>query len=114
YSTFHEAAETGTPVSRSRSISYSFDANVYNTQFQYEFLFGPGLLVNPMTSQEQRKSTYLPAGQWYDLFTDERLDGGRTISGEYADHRIPLFAKASAIIPMQGKVQSTRDDPGSV
>ncbi len=114
YSTFHEAAGTGMPVSRSLSIDYSFDANVYNTQFQYEFLFGPGLLVNPMTSQEQRKSTYLPAGQWYDLFTDERLDGGRTISGEYAGHRIPIFAKASAIIPMQGKVQSTRDDPGSV
>jgi alpha-glucosidase len=67
-----------------------------------------------MTSQEQRKSTYLPAGRWYDLFTDERLDGGRTISGEYAGHRIPIFAKASAIIPMQGKVQSTRDDPGPV
>ena len=67
-----------------------------------------------MTSQEQAKSTYLPAGQWYDIFTDERLEGGRAISAEYAGHRIPIFAKASAIIPMQGKVQSTRDDPGPV
>ena len=114
YSTFFEAAETGMPVSRSLSIDYSFDANVYNPQFQYEFLFGPGLLVNPMTSQEQRKSTYLPAGAWYDIFTDERLDGGRTINAEYAGHRLPIFAKASSIIPMQGKVQSTRDDPGPV
>ena len=114
YSTFYEAAETGMPVSRSLSIDYSFDANVYSPQFQYEFLFGPGLLVNPMTSQEQRKSTYLPAGAWYDIFTDERLDGGRTISAEYAGHRLPIFAKASSIIPMQGKVQSTRDDPGPV
>ena len=114
YSTFYEAAETGMPVSRSLSIDYSFDANVYSPQFQYEFLFGPGLLVNPMTSQEQRKSTYLPAGAWYDIFTDERLDGGRTINGEYAGHRLPIFAKASSIIPMQGKVQSTRDNPGPV
>jgi alpha-glucosidase len=114
YSTFYEAAETGMPVSRSLSIDYSFDANVYSAQFQYEFLFGPGLLVSPMTSQEQEKSTYLPGGHWYDVFTDERLEGGRVISAEYAGHRIPIFAKASAIIPMQGKVQSTRDDPGSV
>jgi alpha-glucosidase len=114
YSTFFEAAETGMPVSRSLSIDHSFDANVYSPQFQSQFLFGPKLLVNAMTSQEQRKSTYLPAGQWYDIFTDERLDGGRTISAEYAGHRLPIFAKASTIIPMQKKVQSTRDDPGPV
>ena len=114
YSTFYEAAETGMPVSRSLSIGYSFDANVYSPDYQYEFLFGPALLVNPMTSQEQAKSTYLPAGAWYDLFTDERLDGGRVHRAGYAGHRIPIFAKASAIIPMQGKVQSTRDDPGPV
>jgi alpha-glucosidase len=114
YSTFYEAAGTGMPVARSLGIDYSFDANVYNPDFQYEFLFGPGLLVNPMTSKERAKSTYLPAGEWYDLFTDERLDGGRVLSAEYAGHRIPIFAKASAIIPMQGNVQSTRDDPGPV
>ena len=114
YSAFYEAAETGMPVSRSLSIDYSFDANVFKPEFQYEFLFGPGILVNPMTSQELAKSTYLPAGEWYDLFTDERLEGGRVLTANYAGHRIPVFAKASAIIPMQGKVQSTRDDPGPV
>jgi alpha-glucosidase len=114
YSTFYEAAQTGMPVSRSLSIDYPFDANVFTPDFQYEFLSGPGLLVNPMTSKEQAKSTYLPAGAWYDVFTDERHDGGRVLSGDYAGHRIPIFAKASAILPMQGKVQSTRDDPGPV
>jgi alpha-glucosidase len=114
YSAFYEATETGMPVSRSLSIDYPFDARVFEPDFQYEFLFGPGLLVNPMTSTEQAKSTYLPAGAWYDLFTDERHEGGRVVTAEYAGHRIPIFAKASAIIPMQGKVQSTRDYPGRV
>ena len=72
YSIFYEAAESGMPVSRSLAIDYSFDANAYKPDFQYEFLFGPGILVNPMTSKEQAKSTYLPVGKWYDLFTDER------------------------------------------
>jgi alpha-glucosidase len=114
YSTFHEASQTGMPVGRSLAIDSSFDANVYNPKFQSEFLFGPSLLVSPMMSKEQQKATYLPAGQWYDIFTDERLEGSRVVGGEYAPHRIPIFAKASAIIPMQGKVQSTRDDPGPV
>jgi alpha-glucosidase len=114
YSTFYEATQTGMPVSRSLVIEHPFEAGIYDPKFQYEFLFGPGLLVNPMTSAEQAKSTYLPPGRWYDLFTDERLDGGRVIAADYAGHRIPIFAKASAIIPMQRDVQSTRDDPGPV
>ena len=114
YSVFYEAAQSGMPVSRSLTIDSSFDASVYDPKFQYEFLFGPGLLINTMTSQEQAKSTYLPAGAWYDVFTDEKLDGGRVHAADYAGHRIPIFARAAAIIPMQGKVQSTRDDPGPV
>lgn len=114
YSVFHEAAQTGMPVARSLAIDSPFEASVYDPRFQSQFLFGPGLLVNPMTSQEHAKSTWLPAGQWYDLFTDQRLDGGRVHTAEYAGHRIPIFARASAIIPLQGKVQSTRDDPGPV
>lgn len=112
YSVFYEAAQTGMPVSRSLSIDSSFDAQVYDPGFQSEFLFGPGLLIDPLTSKEQSKSTYLPAGVWYDLFTDEKLDGARVVTRDYAGHRIPIFAKASAIMPMQGKVQSTRDAPG--
>lgn len=114
YSTFYEAAATGMPVSRSLSIDHPFDANVYNPQFQHQSLFGESLLVNPMTSQETRKETYLPAGAWYDIFTDVRIEGGRTVAADYAGHRIPIFAKASAIVPMHGVVQSTRDDPGKV
>jgi alpha-glucosidase len=114
YSAFYEASRTGMPVNRSLAIDHPFAAEVYDPRFQNQFLFGPGLLVNPMTSQETQKATWLPAGAWYDVFTDERVDGGRVLTAEYAGHRIPIFAKASAIIPMQGEVQSTRDDPGPV
>ncbi len=114
YSTFQVATQTGMPVSRSLSIDWPFDANVYMPDFQSQFLFGPGLLVSPMTSQSPRKTTYLPPGPWYDIFTDERFDGGRVVAADYAGHRLPIFARASSIIPMQGPAQSTRDDPGSV
>jgi alpha-glucosidase len=64
-----------------------------------------------MTSKERSKSTYLPPGEWYDLFSDERVGGGREVSAEYPVYRIPIFVKASSILPLQSKVLSTKDKP---
>ena len=114
YSAFYEASQYGLPIARSLAIERPFDAAVYAPQFQSEFLFGPALLVNPITSHETTKTTWLPPGIWYDLFTDAPLSGGREITADYAGHRIPIFARGSAIIPAQPRVQSTRDDPGPV
>jgi alpha-glucosidase len=114
YSAFYEASQSGMPISRSLSINYPFDDKVYDRRYQYEFLFGAGFLVNPMTSKEHSKATYLPAGEWYDLFTDIRYNGGQTLTADYPGYKIPIFVKASAIVPMQVTVQSTRDDPGKI
>jgi alpha-glucosidase len=114
YSVFHEAATTGMPISRSLAIDYPFDANVFDHQYQYEFLFGDALLLNPMASKEHLKTTWLPAGRWYDLFTDQALEGGQKLTRDYPDYKIPILVKGSSIIPLQGPVQSTRDSGGAV
>jgi alpha-glucosidase len=111
YSKFRESSETGMPISRCLCIDNPFDENVYDMKHQYEFLFGDALLLNPMTSKEKTKSTYLPAGEWYDFFSDERVAGGREVSAEYPVYRIPIFVKASSILPLQTKVLSTKDNP---
>jgi len=112
YSKFHESSVTGIPVSRCLCLDSPFDARIYEVKNQYEFLFGDALLVNPMTSQQRSKTTYLPAGEWYDLFSDQRIAGAGEFGSEYPTWRIPVFVKASSILPLQGAVQSTRDDPG--
>ena len=114
YSVFHEAASTGMPISRSLAIDNPFDASVYDRQYQYEFMFGDALLLNPLTSKEHVKTTWLPPGRWYDLFTDEALEGGRLLTRDYPDYKIPMLVRGSAIIPLQGPVQSTRDSGGEV
>jgi alpha-glucosidase len=111
YSKFRESSETGMPISRCLCIDDPFDEKVYEQKNQYEFLFGDALLVNPMTSKERSKSTYLPLGEWYDLFSDERVAGGREVTAEYPVYRIPIFVKASSILPLQTKVLSTKDKP---
>ena len=47
-----------------------------------------------------RDGIYLPEGTWYDYFTGERYEGNRIINNFDAPlWKIPLFAKAGAIIP---------------
>ncbi len=69
------------------------------------WMFGDALLVAPVVEQGQRrKSIYLPAGQWLDWFSGERLAGGQRIQHEVDAARwsdIPLYVREGAIIPMQ-------------
>jgi len=112
YAAFYEASQKGLPVARSLCINYPFESAVYDGANQYQFLFGDAILVTPVTSKEKEKKIYLPPGEWYDLFSDQAFKGDTTISQELPAYRIPLFVKASAIIPVQQTVQSTKDFAG--
>ena len=111
YSKFRETSETGIPISRCLCVDSPFDAKVYDANYQYEFLLGDALLINPMKSRETAKTTYLPEGAWYDLVSDKRLNGGHEVSGEYPTYRIPIFVRAGSIIPLESQVYSTREMP---
>lgn len=111
YSAFYEASQSGMPVARSLCINYPFDDKVYDNIFQYQFLFGDALMITPVTSKEYQKKVYLPKGEWFDLFTEERLQGGKEVLRDAPIYQLPVFVKASSIIPMQSLVQSTKDKP---
>jgi alpha-glucosidase len=111
YSTFHKASETGMPVVRSLCIGNPFDELVYDYLYQYQFMCGGAILVVPVTSGEKSKKFYLPEGKWYDLYSDKAYDGNQELAKECRIYEIPLFVKASSIIPMQSLVQSTKQQP---
>jgi alpha-glucosidase len=111
HAAFYEAAQTGMPIARSLCINYPFDDKVYDNIYQYQFLFGNNLMVVPVTTQEPSKKIYLPAGKWYNIQTDELLEGKQELIKVVPLYEIPLYAKASAIIPMQSIVQSTKELP---
>ena len=112
YSKFYECTQTGMPIARSLCINDPFDKKIYDHLYQYQFLFGDALLVVPVTSAEKSKKVYLPGGNWYDLFSDELLNGNQELTRECSINEIPLYAKSSAIIPMQSLIQSTKQKPG--
>ena len=95
-----------------------------------EYMFGRALLVKPVTQplyswHEGRSShwiypepqkaaapveVYLPAGcAWWDFWTNERHEGGRTIRRLAPIDIIPVYVKAGSIIPFGPKVNHSAE-----
>ena len=102
YSLFREANTTGIPVQRSLAINYPHDSKVFEHQFQHEYLFGPYILVAPVESTKEFVKIYFPdADGWYSLYNGRKFKPNSEAIVECPLHKLPLFVKAGAIIPMQ-------------
>jgi alpha-glucosidase len=65
-----------------------------------EFGLGDNLLICPITQAEvDGRWLYLPRGSWYYFWDDTEVTGGKEVWAEANLDRVPLFAKAGAIIP---------------
>src|SRR5262249_1028527 len=74
-----------------------------------QFLFGPALLVSPVTEYRARqRSVYLPAGTlWYDFWTGAAAEGGRTIDAPAPYDALPVHVRAGSIVPFGPELQYT-------
>lgn len=99
YAMARENQQTGRPMMRPLALEYPGDAMAAAAEDEY--LFGPSLLVAPVTEDGARRRTlYLPRGGWFDFWTGGRWEGGRTITVTAPLHRIPLFVKEGSLLPM--------------
>lgn len=98
-------------IMRPLVMDFGQDANVLNIGDQ--FMFGPSLLVNPVTDYKVRhRQVYLPAGAgWYDLKTGKFYEGGKSIKANAPYSDIPLFVKAGSIIPFGPAIQYSDEKP---
>ncbi|KQM27412.1 glycoside hydrolase [Sphingomonas sp. Leaf11] len=55
--------------------------------------------------------TYLPAGGWYDFWTNERLSGGRDVARNVPLDIVPLYVRAGAILPLGPLQQYATEKP---
>ncbi len=88
-----EAHEKGTPVMRPLFYDFPKDTRCWEVEDQY--LFGPSILVKPITDAGCREtSVYLPAGaKWTNAWTGETYDGGQTVTAAAPIAQIPLFTR---------------------
>ena len=108
YSLAYQSYQTGAPFMRALFMDFPNDPNV--TDIPDEYMFGPALLVAPVTEQgAEHRSVYLPAGcDWYNYWTNERIKGGQTITANAPIDTIPLFVRAGSILPLGSPVESAQ------
>ncbi len=114
YSVAYEAYQTGMPVNRTLAIDYTFDENIYKSEFENQYLFGPSILVTPVVSTQLIAKVYLPEGKWYRYSSDELYTGSKSYLVEAPIDDMPVFIKESSIIPMQSVIQHTGEQPDAV
>jgi alpha-D-xyloside xylohydrolase len=109
YSLGYQTWQTGAPFMRALALDFPTDPKV--ADLSDEYMFGPALLVAPVTEQgATSRSVYLPAGSgWYNFWTGERLPGGQMIMAQAPIDTIPLFVRAGSILPLGGPVLSTHE-----
>ncbi len=98
YTLAWQARDSGMPLMRALWLHYPEDTTVRGMGDQY--LWGRDLLIAPVFEKGAKsRSIYLPAGDWYDWWTNEKKKGGQTISREVDLSTMPLYVRAGAIIP---------------
>jgi len=109
YAAGRKAFDTGAPIMRGLFMDFGADPKARDTQDQY--MFGPSLLVAPVTTQGQTKRpVYLPAGNvWYDWWTGRKYEGGQTIEADAPIDHIPVFAKGGSIVALGSPILSTAE-----
>lgn len=107
YSLAKESVD-GMPMMRAMFLDYP-NAYTQGKATQYQFLYGPNLLVAPIYQVTQsdekgndiRDGIYLPEGTWVDYFTGEKYEGNRVLNNFASPlWKLPVFVKNGAIIPM--------------
>jgi alpha-glucosidase (family GH31 glycosyl hydrolase) len=105
---------SGLPIMRHLALAYPGDRRAVAQDD--ELLFGPDLLAAPvLTDHARRRSVYLPAGSWVDLWRSARyrsrdgglrlgrarvLRGGRNVTLPAPLAELPLLARAGTLLPL--------------
>jgi len=95
-----------------RPLVMDFPADVRAQNTGDEFLFGPAILVAPVTEpQAVTRHLYLPRTTWYDFWTGAAVAGGKAIDAPAPLDRIPLYVRAGSILPLGPEVEYAAEKP---
>ena len=81
-----------------RPLVFDFADDPEALRQKYEYMFGPSLLVSPITEPGVTEwKTYLPKseGGWEEVHTAEHFEGGQTVTTKVFKEFIPVFARVS-------------------
>ena len=83
--------------------------------FETEYMFGPDLLVCPVTADVEEMDVWLPEGGWRDFHTGEKMSGGRVVRAKTPIDRIPVYVREDASLASVGPAYELKyDSPAKV
>jgi alpha-glucosidase (family GH31 glycosyl hydrolase) len=113
YSAVAETHDTGLPLIRSLWLAYPDDPKAASIDDQYSW--GESILVSPvLEAGAAHRTTYLPHGQWWDYWNNNRIEGGNNAVREVDLETLPLYIKAGTILPLgpvKQYAQETSSEP---
>jgi len=102
-------SESYTPM---RPLVMDFRTDVRAQNIGDQFLFGPAILVNPVTEPgAATRHLYLPKAQWYDFWTGKTIAGGQVIDAPVTLAAIPLYVRSGSIVPMGPDLEYASEKP---
>ncbi len=108
YTLAREAFDTGMPFMRALWLHYPDDPKAVG--LSNEYLWGRDLLIAPVvTKGAMSRDVYLPKGDWYDWWTNEKTSGGQSITRTVDLKTMPIYVRAGAIIPFDPVRQYTAE-----
>jgi len=112
YSVAWDVTDQGQTFMRPLVMDFASDPQALNVGDEY--LFGPSILVKPVTTQgATTQSVYLPAGNasWYNFWTGEKAAAGQKIDAAAPVETLPLFIRPGSILPMGPFLQYSSEKP---
>jgi len=110
YSLAWKTTSEGYTPMRALAMDFRTDTRALNIGDQ--FMFGPALLVNPVTEPgASSRRVYLPKAMWYDFWTGHTADHGGMVETAAPLDRIPLFVRGGSIVPMGPDLEYATEKP---
>jgi len=104
YSEARKVTTDGKLIMAPLVYQYPNDKNTWGIKDQ--LLFGESIMVGFVTEYKQTtKDIYLPKGNWFNFWTNEKMSGGKEVSVKAELNETPMFVKAGTILPLGPKVQ---------
>ena len=103
YAAMVEAHEHGTPMMRPMMLEFPQDPACDALDRQY--MFGESLLAAPIFRADGRVDYYLPEGEWTNLLTGAKAQGGRWQRETHGFMTLPLMVRPGTVLPL-----GARDD----
>src|SRR5207237_152745 len=106
YTLVREACDGGPPPMRALWLHYPGDSDA--VKLGDEYLWGRDLLVAPVVEKgATERKLYLPEGDWYDFWTNEKHAGKRELTRKVDLATMPLYVRAGAVLPLDPVRQYT-------